>query len=883
MQLRALIAALPGVLFLPSAHAQTPIPLRAEQVAGLELRALGPAASGGRISDIEIDPRNRNHWYVTTAAGGVWKTTNAGVSWTPIFERQGSYSIGVARIDARNPQVIWIGTGENTSQRSVGFGDGVYKSTDGGQSWARVGLELSEHIGEIVIDPRNSEVVYVAAQGPLWAAGGERGLYKTTDGGRSWRRVLQVSENTGISDVVINPREPDVLYAASYQRRRHLGMQIAGGPESAIYKSADGGATWQKLSNGLPAGDVGRIGLALSPQDPGVVYAIIAAAGRTGGFFRSADAGRSWVRQSDYVPGDPQYYMELFPNPHRAGQIYTLDVVARVTDDEGKTWRPAVTAGVHVDHHAFAFDPTDPDHILNGNDGGLYESFDGGRSWRWFSNLPLAQFYNIEVDDAEPFYNVYGGLQDNGSLMGPSRTLFGSIPNYTWLSIGGGDGMQPRAEPGGARFVYVQSQNGSISRLDQHTGETVSIRPRDEPGQPHRFTWNAPLIVSPHSATRIYFGSHKLLRSDDRGTTWRAVSGDLTRALNRDTMPVMGKVWGPDAVGRHLYTNTLSTITAIDESPLQEGLLIVGTDDGLVQISENGGRNWRVVRLPGVPDLGAIVEVTASRHDASVIYAVAQNFQRGDFTPYVFRSSDRGHSWTSIRGNLPDRHVAWSLAEDHVNRHLHFLGTEFKLFVSLDGGQNWTPLMGGAPTIMFRDLAIQRRENDLVAGTFGRGIFVLDDYAPLRALTPALLASAGALLPVRAAWAYNARRAATDRGSFSAPNPPYGALLTYYVRTPEPSPLSIEIRNAAGEMVAQVSAPAAAGLQRVAWDLRTPVRDTVATAPNPEEGQRRGPQTRAVPPGEYVAQLGRRAGTMFTPLGAAQRFVVKSLPPTINR
>ena len=883
MQLRPLLVALPAILLGATLPAQT-APLRTEQLSGLELRALGPAASGGRISDIELDPRNRNIWYVTTASGGVWKTTNAGTTWSPIFDRYGSYSTGVIEIDPRDSRVLWLGTGENTSQRSVGFGDGVYKSEDAGQSWQRVGLPDSEHIGEIAIDPRNSSVVYVAAQGPLWRAGGERGLYKTTDGGRTWTRVLHVSDNTGISDVVLDPRNPDVLYAASYQRRRHLGMQIAGGPEGAIYKSTDGGAHWQKLSAGLPTGDVGRIGLALSPQNPEVVYAIIAAARNNGGFFRSADAGATWVRQSDYVPGDPQYYMELFPDPHHAGRIYTLDVNPRVTDDEGKTWRPAIPGGgVHVDHHAFAFDPTDPDHILNGNDGGLYQSFDGGRTWQWFANLSIAQFYNIDVDDVLPFYNVYGGLQDNGSLMAPARTLTGSIPNFYWISIGGGDGMQPRAEPGGARFVYVQSQNGAINRLDHHTGESVSIRPPNEPGQPpHRFTWNAPLIISPHAPTRLYFGSHKLLRSDDRGTTWRAVSGDLTRAINRDTMPVMDRIWGADAVGRHLYTNTLSTITAIDESPLREGLLIVGTDDGLLQISENGGQNWRMVRLPGVPDLGNIVEVTASRHDANIFYAVAQNFQRGDFKPYVFRSGDRGRSWQPIASNLPARNPAWSLVEDHVNRNLLFLGTEFGLYTTIDGGQNWVQLRAGVPTIMFRDLAIQRRENDLVAGTFGRGIFVLDDYAPLRALTPSILAEPGTLLPVRTALTYTQRRGPADRGTFSAPNPPYGALLTYYVRDTESNPLTIQIKNSAGETVTEVNAPAQAGVRRVAWDLRIPPRDTTAVPARPgeEEGPPRRPQPRPAPAGVYSAQLGRGRASAFTPLGAAQRFEVKPLPST---
>ncbi|HSL69025.1 MAG TPA: hypothetical protein VK864_02230, partial [Longimicrobiales bacterium] len=495
---------------------------------------------------------------------------------------------------------------------------------------------------------------------------------------------------------------------------------------------------------------------------------------------------------------------------------------------------------------------------------------------------------------------VYGGLQDNGSLMGRSRTLTDGIQNHDWLSIGGGDGMQPRAEPGAARYVYAQSQNGAITRLDQYTAETVSIRPPNREGEPpHRFTWNAPLLVSPHSPSRLYFGSHKLMRSDDRGTTWQAVSGDLTRAINRDTMPVMGRIWPENAVGRHLFTNTYSTITAIDESVLKPGLLIVGTDDGLIQISENGGQSWRSTRLPNVPDLANIVEVLASRHDERVVYAVAQNFQRGDFKPYVFRSTDGGHTWSSIRSNLPDRQVAWSIVEDHVDRNLLFLGTEFGLFFTPDSGKQWVQLRAGVPTIMFRDLAIQRRDHDLIAGTFGRGIYVLDDYAPLRALTPAVIAQAGTLLPVRPAWQHHQRRnvPGSGQGAFSARNPLYGALLTYYAGASAGN-LAIRVTNAAGEQVARIDAPGRAGVHRLAWDLRLPPRDTVvaaaggsgagrgAGAPGTAAPAGRGGRGRAsagppAPPGLYTAQLGRINGAVFTPLGEPQRFEVKALPPIL--
>jgi photosystem II stability/assembly factor-like uncharacterized protein len=869
---------------LPAATQPAPRPT-SEVVAGLSFRHIGPAISGGRVSDIAIDRTNRNVWYVTLASGGVWKTENAGTTWRAIFDGGGSYSIGVVVVDPRDPRTVWLGTGENTGQRSVGFGDGVYRSDDGGSSWRRVGLERSEHIGRILIDARDSDIVYVAAQGPLWAPGGDRGLYRTTDGGRSWTRILHVSDETGISDVVQHPRNPDVLLATSYQRRRHTGMQIAGGPEAGIYRSADGGATWDRISTGLPTGDVGRSGLAFSPQNPDVAYAVIAASGTQSGFYRSADAGMTWTKMSDYVPGDPQYYMELFPDPRVFDRLYSVAIQLSVTEDGGRTWRNAAAGPVHVDHHAMAFDPLDPDVMLLGNDGGLYQSFDGGSTWRWFDNLSAAQYYRIDVDDARPFYHVYGGTQDNGSLMGPSATTSSQgVLNLHWRSIGGGDGMQPRADPNDPDIVYVQSQNGAITRLDLRTNESASIRPPREDGEEVRWGWDSPLIVSPHggATTRLYFAGSRLYRSDDRGASWTAVSPDLTRRLDRDTMRVMGRVWGADAVGRHLYTTALSIIVSLAESPLQPGLLYAGTDEGLIQITENGGAAWRAQsRLPGVPEYAYVSDIEPSRHDADVVYASFHHYQYGDFTPYILRSDDRGRTWRSIAGNLPARHVVWSIAEDHENPDVLFAGTEFGLFFTLDGGRDWIRLDAGLPTIMVRDVALQRRVNDLVAGTFGRGIYILDDYAPLRHLSPAVLAGTGTLLPVRTALAH-ARRGITPgsqgHGMYAADNPPYGALLTYFLGSDVPAgdTVAVRIRDDRGTILAEVRGPSARGVHRVAWNLRPqPARTATGGVGGGAGGQAQQPPE--VPPGTYTAQLVRRTGGTVTPLGEVRSFEVRRL------
>jgi len=842
---------------------------------GLALRSLGPSITTGRISDVAVDPRDPSIWYVAASSGGLWKTINRGNTWTPIFDDYGSYSLGCVTIDPHDSSVIWLGTGENQSQRSVGYGDGVYRSDDAGKTWRRMGLETSEHIAKIIVDPRDPNVVWAASQGPLWAPGGDRGLYKTTDGGRTWTAALQVSENTGITDVVLDPRNPDVMYAASYQRRRHEGLLIGGGPESAIYKSDDGGTRWMKLATGLPLVDTGRIALAVSPQLPDVVYALIAAAGKESGFFRSGNGGESWTRQSDYIVVDPQYYGEIYADPHHPERVYAVDVRINVTDDGGRTFTP-VDWAIHSDNHAITFDPADPEHLLVGNDGGLYETWDGGATWRHFTNLPLSQFYRMALDDRQPLYHAYGGMQDNGTIGGPTRTFARvGIRTSDWYSVGGGDGMQPRIEPGNPSIVYSMSQYGAIQRLNLETGEQKGIRPQIGAGDPPvRWNWETPFLLSPHSPTRLYLAGSRVFRSDDRGESWRAISPDLTRQIDRDTLPVMGKVWGPDAVWKNVFTTDLGVGTAFDESPLVEGLLYYGTDEGLVQVSEDGGKSWRrIEQFPGVPDMTYVSDLVASRHDANVVYATFNHHKRGDFAPYVLKSTDRGRTWTSIAAGLPARHVVWTLLEDTSDPGLLFVGTEFGLFFTNDGGREWARLGGGMPTIAVRDLAIDKSGTDLVVATFGRGFYVFDDMTALRHLTPAALAAEARLFPVRPAvlypdWGYI--RAAW--GNETNENPPYGAMLTYRVGAGAAGTLAIRVTNAAGAVVRTLEIDGAPGFHRASWDLRGE-----PAAPPPGQARRGRPQGDLVQPGRYTATLGRLAGESFTPIGEPVTVEVKGM------
>ncbi|TND07956.1 MAG: glycosyl hydrolase BNR repeat-containing protein [Bacteroidetes bacterium] len=867
----------------------------------LTMRSIGPAVTSGRIADLAVNPANKSEWYIAAAAGGVWKTMNAGVTFSPVFDGQGSYSIGCVTIDPNNPHTVWVGTGENNNQRAVGYGDGIYKSEDDGKSWKNVGLKTSEHIGRIVVDPANSDVVYAAAYGPVWSAGGERGIYKTTDGGKTWKQILFVSENTGFNEIHMDPHDHNVLYACAHQRRRQEWTYIGGGPESALYKSTDGGANWNKLTNGLPSANMGRIGLAISPVNGDYLYAIIEAE-EGKGVYRSTDRGASWEKRCEYATAG-NYYQEIFAHPTELNTLYSMDVWIQVSNDGGKTFRNLGEKHKHVDNHALWIDPANTNHMLSGCDGGLYESFDGAKYWDFKSNLPITQFYRVSVDNSEPFYNVYGGTQDNNTLGGPSRSISATgVINTDWFVTVGGDGFETVVDPKDPNIVYSQWQYGGLIRFDRRTGEYLDIRPQEKAGEEaYRWNWDAPLLMSNHSNTRLYFAANKVFRSDDRGNSWKVISGDLSSGSDRNKWPVMGKVWGMDGVQKNGSTSIYGNITALGESAKNENLVVAGTDDGLIQVTTDGGSTWsRTDKFAGIPERTRVQNVYPSRHNENVIYACLNNHRGGDFKPYLLKSSDKGKTWTSISANLPARGSVYCLAEDHKNANLLFVGTEFGLYFTVDGGKTWTQLSGGLPSaVCVPDMTIQERENDLVIGTFGRGFYILDDYSPLQNLKKEDLDKKAQIFTVKDGLAYIPSTPFGHKGKsfqgesfFVSESPGPGAVITYWLKddyktirekrkekekelvknnkaVPYPSHDSLRIEDreeapylllvisdAEGKTVRSIKQPAKKGMHRVNWngrhDVTSPVSFYTPDPDNPYESEDQGP---LAIPGRYTATL----------------------------
>lgn len=893
----------------------------------LKFRSLGPAFTSGRISDFAVNPDNYSEIYIATASGGVWKTTNRGVSLKPVFDSQGSYSIGVVEMDPNNHNVVWVGTGENNNQRSVAYGDGVYKSIDGGKSWQHMGLKNSEHIGMIAIDPRDSDVVYVAATGPLWSSGGDRGLYKTVDGGENWEKVLDISEHTGIHEVHLDPRDPDVIYAVAHQRRRHVFTYISGGPESAVYKSTDAGNNFRKIMKGMPGGDIGRIGLDISPVNPDVLYAVVEAQAGKGGFYRSTDRGESWERRSSYTASG-NYYNEVIADPVDVDLVYVMNTYAGVSENGGKTFENVGEANKHIDNHALWINPDDSNYLLNGNDGGVYESYDRGKTWRFFTNLPVTQFYKVAVDNDYPFYNIYGGTQDNFTFGGPSRTIEPTgITNRNWIVTLLGDGFEPHVDPTDPNIVYSQYQYGNLYRFDKQSGEAQNIIPQPPAGDySYNWNWDSPFFVSVHDHKRLYYGSDRVHRSDDRGQSWEEISGDLTRQIDRNRLEVMGKVWPMDAVAKNASTTQYGNIVALAESPLNEDVLFAGTDDGLIHITEDGGTNWRKIeKFPSVPEMTYVNEIVASAHDPNVVYAAFNNHKNGDFKPYLLKSDDLGRSWEVIINNLPERGSIYAIAEDHENANLLFIGTEFSIFASIDGGNYWKEFNKGVPTVAVRDINIQKRENDLALATFGRGFYILDDFSALREFTEEVHGKEAHLFSVRDAFQYQpfSPIAASNTISWLGPkgfqgedfflgeNPEFGAAFSYYLKDgyqtleeirkeeekemrdegetvyyPEYDQLKAEeeeekpfrlftIRDANGEVVDEMRTSATKGINRVHWDLRYPdVAQVRTNLANPATDMESGIM---VLPGEYTVQLSKSINGDITELTDQVPFTVKSL------
>ncbi len=899
-------------------HAQPNDTLKSSTLKGLAFRSIGPSIVGGRIIAFAVHPGNRSTYYVGVASGGVWKTTNGGTTWKSVFDNEGSYSIGSVELNPNNPHEVWVGTGELNSQRSVSYGDGLYRSQDGGASWKKMGLEKSEHISAIVFDPRDSKTMYVAAQGPLWKEGGDRGLYKSTDGGTTWKNLLKPSEHTGVSDIVLDPRFPDVIYASTYQRRRHFWTMVDGGPEGSIQKSTDGGATWTKLTSGLPSGDLGRIGLAISPVNPDIIYSFVEAEEDGGGIFKSTDRGSTWAKKNSYI-NVPMYYGKIYCDPSDADRIFVTGTYMYYSNDGGKTLSRIAEKSVHVDIHAIWVDPRDPNYMLLGTDGGLYESLDKNSTWRFINNMPTIQFYRVAVDNAEPFYHVYGGTQDNATIGGPSRTTsrYG-IHNFDWYVTIGGDGFKSQIDPSDPNIVYSQYQYGGLARFDKTTGEVLWIQPIEDRGEAGlRWNWDAPLLISPHRPARLYFGANKLFKSDDRGSSWTPISGDLSRQKDRNTIPMMGKIWGVDAINLHGNTAAWGNLSQISESPKKENLLYVGTDDGLLHVSEDGGTKWRKVEnISGIPELAYVSVVSASKHHEGRVYAAFDNHQQGDFKPYILRSDDNGKSWKMISANLPPNGSVKSFAEDHVDPNLLFVGTEYGIFASVNGGKIWTQLNSGIPTIAVRDIEIQQRENDLVLATFGRGFYILDDYSPLRHLQPGLLTAEGTILPVKDALLYIEKDPLTgdEQGwqgdnFYHASNPPFGAVVTYYIKESyktrkqkrketekesekkmsdvkiptydesraekdEDAPAVIfTIRDQSGAVVRTLKGEHTSGVHRITWDLRYSSLEPV-TAASAADGKN---ASWFVVPGKYSVTMSKRIDGVETPLGQAVSFNVVPL------
>lgn len=841
---------------------QTTMPV-AQQFEKLHFRSIGPATMSGRIADVAVYEKNPAVWYVGTAHGGVWKTTSNGVTFTPLLQDRGLLSIGAVAMSQSNPDIVWVGTGESNNRQSISWGDGVWKSTDGGKTFENVGLRNSKAINRIVVDPTNNDVAFVAATGSLWGPGGDRGVYKTTDGGRTWKRVLFVDDETGANDLVISDTDPRTLYASMYQRRRTSCCVNGGGPGSGIWKSVDAGETWTRLTNGIPAGPLGRIGLSAYRKNGNIVYASIEApsAGRGGvaavaegeetptaaagggrggqgaaagesGLYRSDDGGQTWRRASSVNPR-PLYFSQVRVDPNNADHVYMGGVGLQMTIDGGKTMETDAALTTHDDVHAIWINPSNSDHLLIGNDGGLAVSWDKSKTWQFIPNLPVGLFYHVNYDMSYP-YNVCGGMQDNYDWCGPSASRHRmGIMNYDWHQVQGGDGFVAIPDRRDPRWVYTESQDGNITRRNRVTGESKSIRPNaanvtpaPKQGETFRFQWDTPMIISPHDPGLLIVAANRVFTSRDRGDSWAMISPDLTTAMNRDTVVTMGVKGSEIRNSRDDGISQFPAIVSLAESPKQAGLYYTGSDDGLVYVSRDAGKSWQNItkNIPGFPTGGWVSEVVPSAFDAGTVYVTVDNHRFDDYKSYLWVSTDFGATFRSLTDNLTGE-VVRTLTEDQRNRDVLYIGTETGVFLSLDRGRTWQRLKANLPTVRVDEITLHPRDNAMLVATHGRSIWILDHLEPIQEYTAAQSVSAKLFsVPSALQWKTKDDRNEEFWGHqfFVGENPPDDAVIQYFLKEPVAG-LGVRISDAAGRVVRELSVSSAKnqpGIQTVCWDMR---------------------------------------------------------------
>ena len=847
----------------------------ARATTALEFRTIGPTIMGGRVADLAVVESDPRIFYVGVATGGVWKTENAGITFTHVFKDEETASVGDVTVAPSNPNVVWVGTGEPQNRQSSPWGNGVYRSTDAGRTWTHLGLENTHHISRIQVHPRDPDVAYVAAMGHLWGANPERGVYRTTDGGDSWEQVLFIDDHTGAIDLAMDPADPRTLFVAMYQRQRRAWGYNGGGPGSGIYRTTDGGDSWTELTKGLPEGDKGRMGLDIYRGDGNVVFAMVEADARVpgqgfggggggrdqqNGVYRSTDRGESWEQVST-TNNRPMYYSQIRVDPNDPERIYLGGSSLYRSSDGGRNFTPDAAADVHSDHHALWIDPADSDHLILGGDGGVSVSWDRSDNWYQLRNLPIGQFYEIGVDMRDP-YHACGGLQDNGSWCAPSDTWSNQgIRTRDWYNVGSGDGFFTVMHPSNPELMFAESQGGNLTRVNLATGERARIRPLPRPHDEEeerdlRWNWDSPVLLSAHDDQVVYAGSNVLFKSSDLGQSWEEISPDLTYGIDRDTLMLMGVAGGDPQMSRNDGQSSYGNLTAIAESPLDPAVLYTGSDDGRLHVTRDGGANWADVtgNVGGLPPHTYVTRIVASRAAAGSVFAVFDGHRSDDFSAYIYASTDYGDSWTRITDGLPATSMN-ALAQHPRAHNLLFAGSEVGIHFSIDGGASWSRLKNGLPTVPVDDIVVHPRDNDLVIGTHGLGIWIMDDITPLEGLGSEVMAASAHLYPVRRATSYNQYRPqGWTPGIYEAPNPPAGARIRYHLGSAGDS-VTITVTDGAGEVVRELKGGGAAGLNEVIWDLRL--------TEDGADGETMDPGPRVLP-GNYTVMLATAADTLET-------------------